>query len=236
MFFQSETVTVEKDRDGSAFLKIDVPGQTHNVITRQVLADLDAAFDAVAAEAGCRCSSSAAASRPASSPAPTCTASSKSPTPPRPRPCPPRASASSTSSPRCPCRRWPRSTAPVSAAVSNLPWPAITASSSTSRTRSSACPKCGSVCCPAGAARSGCRASSACGGRWKSSWRANGWGRAGAQGRAGRRGAGRRGGFAVAIGVSRNQRHSAGQKAVEGAAAADVGAAAAGIDRASAAA
>ncbi len=52
MFFQSETITVEKDRDGSAFLKIDVPGQTHNVITRQVLADLDAAFDAVAAEAG----------------------------------------------------------------------------------------------------------------------------------------------------------------------------------------
>ncbi len=52
MLFQSETVTVEKDRDGSAFLKIDVPGQAHNVITRRVLADLDAAFDAVAAEAG----------------------------------------------------------------------------------------------------------------------------------------------------------------------------------------
>ena len=50
MLFQSETVTVEKDRDGSAFLKIDVPGQTHNVITHQVLADLDAALDAVAAE------------------------------------------------------------------------------------------------------------------------------------------------------------------------------------------
>ncbi len=52
MLFQSETVSVEKDADGSAFLKIDVPGQTHNVITRQVLADLDAALDVVAAEAG----------------------------------------------------------------------------------------------------------------------------------------------------------------------------------------
>ncbi len=51
MLFQSETVTVEKDADGSAFLKIDVPGQTHNMISRQVLADLDAALDRVAAEA-----------------------------------------------------------------------------------------------------------------------------------------------------------------------------------------
>ncbi len=50
MLFQSETVAVETDRDGSAFLKIDVPGLTHNIITRQVLADLDAALDAVAAE------------------------------------------------------------------------------------------------------------------------------------------------------------------------------------------
>ncbi len=49
MLFQSETVTVEKDHDGSAFLKIDVPGQAHNVISRRVLADLDAALDAVAA-------------------------------------------------------------------------------------------------------------------------------------------------------------------------------------------
>jgi 3-hydroxyacyl-CoA dehydrogenase / enoyl-CoA hydratase / 3-hydroxybutyryl-CoA epimerase len=48
--FQSETVTVEKDRDGSAFLKIDVPGQTHNMISHHVLADLDGALDAVAAE------------------------------------------------------------------------------------------------------------------------------------------------------------------------------------------
>jgi 3-hydroxyacyl-CoA dehydrogenase / enoyl-CoA hydratase / 3-hydroxybutyryl-CoA epimerase len=51
MLFQSETVVVEKDRDGSAFLKIDAPGQTHNMLSRQMLADLDAAFDAVAAEA-----------------------------------------------------------------------------------------------------------------------------------------------------------------------------------------
>ena len=49
MLFQSETVAVEKDADGSAFLKIDVPGQTHNMISHQVLADLDAALDRVAA-------------------------------------------------------------------------------------------------------------------------------------------------------------------------------------------
>ena len=48
--FQSETVVVEKDRDGSAFLKIDVPGQTHNMLSRRLLTDLDAALDAVAAE------------------------------------------------------------------------------------------------------------------------------------------------------------------------------------------
>jgi hypothetical protein len=35
--FQSETFTVEKDRDGSAFLKIDAPGQSRNMISRQVL-------------------------------------------------------------------------------------------------------------------------------------------------------------------------------------------------------
>ncbi len=48
--FQSETVVVEKDRDGSAFLKIDVPGQTHNMLSHRLMADLDGAFDAVAAE------------------------------------------------------------------------------------------------------------------------------------------------------------------------------------------
>jgi 3-hydroxyacyl-CoA dehydrogenase/enoyl-CoA hydratase/3-hydroxybutyryl-CoA epimerase len=48
--FQSETIVVEKDRDGSAFLKIDAPGLTHNMLSRQMLADLDAAFDAIAAE------------------------------------------------------------------------------------------------------------------------------------------------------------------------------------------
>jgi 3-hydroxyacyl-CoA dehydrogenase / enoyl-CoA hydratase / 3-hydroxybutyryl-CoA epimerase len=51
MLFQSETITVEKDRDGSAFLKIDAPGQTHNMLSRRLLTDLDAALDAVAAEA-----------------------------------------------------------------------------------------------------------------------------------------------------------------------------------------
>ena len=50
MLFQSDTITVEKDRDGSAFLKIDVHGQAHNMLNRRVLADLDAALDAVAAE------------------------------------------------------------------------------------------------------------------------------------------------------------------------------------------
>jgi 3-hydroxyacyl-CoA dehydrogenase/enoyl-CoA hydratase/3-hydroxybutyryl-CoA epimerase len=49
--FQSETVTVERDADGSLVLKLDVPGRPINFITRGVLADLDAAFDAVAAQA-----------------------------------------------------------------------------------------------------------------------------------------------------------------------------------------
>jgi 3-hydroxyacyl-CoA dehydrogenase/enoyl-CoA hydratase/3-hydroxybutyryl-CoA epimerase len=48
--FESTTVVVEKDADGSAMLKIDVPGETHNVIGRQTLADLDAALDRLAAE------------------------------------------------------------------------------------------------------------------------------------------------------------------------------------------
>ncbi len=47
--FQSETVTVERDEGGALVLKLDVPGRALNVITRQVLADLDAACDAVQA-------------------------------------------------------------------------------------------------------------------------------------------------------------------------------------------
>ena len=93
MLFQSETVTVEKDRDGSAFLKIDVPGQTHNVITRRCWPTSTPRSTPSPPSRGCRCWSSAAASQPASSPAPTCTASSKSPTPPQPRRCRPRPTA-----------------------------------------------------------------------------------------------------------------------------------------------
>lgn len=45
MLFQGETLTVEKDRDGTAFLKIDVPGRPLNVLTRQLLRDLGDALN-----------------------------------------------------------------------------------------------------------------------------------------------------------------------------------------------
>jgi 3-hydroxyacyl-CoA dehydrogenase/enoyl-CoA hydratase/3-hydroxybutyryl-CoA epimerase len=48
--FQSETVTVERDQDGTAMLRIDVPGRTVNVVTRQMLSDLSRALDFMAAE------------------------------------------------------------------------------------------------------------------------------------------------------------------------------------------
>ncbi|HEY7152931.1 MAG TPA: 3-hydroxyacyl-CoA dehydrogenase NAD-binding domain-containing protein [Gemmataceae bacterium] len=47
--FQSETVVVERDSDGAAALKLDVPDRAVNVFNRQVMTDLDAALDAVAA-------------------------------------------------------------------------------------------------------------------------------------------------------------------------------------------
>jgi 3-hydroxyacyl-CoA dehydrogenase/enoyl-CoA hydratase/3-hydroxybutyryl-CoA epimerase len=47
---QTETLAVERDADGSMAIRLDVPDRTHNVITRQVLTDLDAALDAVARE------------------------------------------------------------------------------------------------------------------------------------------------------------------------------------------
>jgi 3-hydroxyacyl-CoA dehydrogenase/enoyl-CoA hydratase/3-hydroxybutyryl-CoA epimerase len=47
--FESQSVTVERDTDGSAVLKLDVPGRSMNVFARQVFADLDAALDAVMA-------------------------------------------------------------------------------------------------------------------------------------------------------------------------------------------
>ncbi len=48
--FQSDTITVERDSDGSFVLTIDVPGKSVNVITRGVLADLEGALDALAAQ------------------------------------------------------------------------------------------------------------------------------------------------------------------------------------------
>src|SRR4051794_21003112 len=49
--FSSETVVVEKDTDGTVFLKIDVPGRTLNVLNRQLLADLDAGLEVLEKEA-----------------------------------------------------------------------------------------------------------------------------------------------------------------------------------------
>src|SRR5947209_18129839 len=48
--FQAENLEVDTDGSGTALLKIDVPGRSVNVLSRQVLADLDAALDRVAAE------------------------------------------------------------------------------------------------------------------------------------------------------------------------------------------
>jgi 3-hydroxyacyl-CoA dehydrogenase/enoyl-CoA hydratase/3-hydroxybutyryl-CoA epimerase len=50
--FQSESVVVERDNDGALVLLLDVPGRPLNVITRGVLADLDAALGAVTAQTG----------------------------------------------------------------------------------------------------------------------------------------------------------------------------------------
>src|SRR5262245_49188745 len=48
--FESATVKVDRDNDGSYVLVIDVPGKPVNVINRQLLADLGAALDALAAQ------------------------------------------------------------------------------------------------------------------------------------------------------------------------------------------
>ncbi len=48
--YQCDTVTVERDRDGSVFLKIDVPDKSVNAFNRQVLFDLDVALDHVLTE------------------------------------------------------------------------------------------------------------------------------------------------------------------------------------------
>jgi 3-hydroxyacyl-CoA dehydrogenase/enoyl-CoA hydratase/3-hydroxybutyryl-CoA epimerase len=46
--FQSATIVVERDPEGALALILDVPGRSVNVLNRQVMADLDAALDAVA--------------------------------------------------------------------------------------------------------------------------------------------------------------------------------------------
>jgi 3-hydroxyacyl-CoA dehydrogenase/enoyl-CoA hydratase/3-hydroxybutyryl-CoA epimerase len=46
--FESESIVVDRDADGSLALIIDVPGRPLNVLTRGVLADLERACDAVA--------------------------------------------------------------------------------------------------------------------------------------------------------------------------------------------
>src|ERR1700676_1262926 len=48
--FQSDTVTIDRDTDGSFVLVLDVPNRSVNVITRQVLADLEAALDFLSAQ------------------------------------------------------------------------------------------------------------------------------------------------------------------------------------------
>ncbi len=48
--FRSDTVTIDRDTDGSFVLVLDVPNRSVNLITRQVLADLDAALDVLSAQ------------------------------------------------------------------------------------------------------------------------------------------------------------------------------------------
>src|SRR5262245_8894 len=52
--FQAENLEVDTDGSGVALLKLDVPGRSVNVITPQVLKDLDAALDRVASQAALR--------------------------------------------------------------------------------------------------------------------------------------------------------------------------------------
>ncbi len=47
--FHSATIVVERDPEGALALILDVPGRSVNVFNRQVMSDLDAALDAVAA-------------------------------------------------------------------------------------------------------------------------------------------------------------------------------------------
>src|SRR6266571_2078106 len=45
--FRAESLTIERD-NGIATLWLNVPGKTYNVFNRQVLADLNSAFDRIA--------------------------------------------------------------------------------------------------------------------------------------------------------------------------------------------
>src|SRR5436190_3127038 len=53
-FLQRETLWVNQLADGVAVLVLDLPGRTVNVLTRQMLADLDAALDQLNAASGFR--------------------------------------------------------------------------------------------------------------------------------------------------------------------------------------
>jgi 3-hydroxyacyl-CoA dehydrogenase/enoyl-CoA hydratase/3-hydroxybutyryl-CoA epimerase len=52
--FRTDNLRVEQEPDGVAVLWLDEPGATHNVFNRQVMAELDQALDAVAAEPSVR--------------------------------------------------------------------------------------------------------------------------------------------------------------------------------------
>jgi 3-hydroxyacyl-CoA dehydrogenase/enoyl-CoA hydratase/3-hydroxybutyryl-CoA epimerase len=49
-FYQAESLIVELEPDGTALLWLDVPQRTYNVFSRQVLVDLDVAFDKIAGD------------------------------------------------------------------------------------------------------------------------------------------------------------------------------------------
>src|SRR5262245_50474170 len=52
--FKADTLEVDTDTGGTALLKIDVPGETYNVLNRQLLSDLDAALDRIAEQTSLR--------------------------------------------------------------------------------------------------------------------------------------------------------------------------------------
>ena len=48
--FESKSVVIDRDTDGTLMLKIDMPGRSVNVLNSQLLSELDAAFDRLATE------------------------------------------------------------------------------------------------------------------------------------------------------------------------------------------